>query len=128
MAANKGLLLGAAAVGAYYLYSTMKGTPVYKNASGQPVTEIACGNSVSFDVQGYERVWLDQLKDGVLNYSGIFPQHQPALPMPLHVLNCATDIGVYDVAVYELIEDGLTIHKGELIGQTRLTVRPQSTV
>lgn len=122
MEANKGLMLGALAVGAYYLYSTMKGSPTYYNANGQAVTEIECGNSIAFDVPGYKRVWLSQLKNGQLNYDGVFPTHQPELPMPLHVLNCATDIGVYDVAVYELDEND---EKGKLIGQTKFTVVPQ---
>lgn len=127
MAANKGLMFGALAVGAYYLYSTMKGSPTYYNANGQAVTEIECGNSVSFDVPGYKQVWLSQLKNGQLNYDGIFPTHQPALPMPLHVLNCATDIGVYDVAVYELtFDENNTAIKGKLIGQTKLTVVPHA--
>ena len=127
MAINKGLLLGLGVAG-YYLYTTMKGSPTYYNASGQAVNEIECGNSISFDVPGYKRVWISQLKDGVLNYDGPFPQHQPELPMPLHVLNCATDIGVYDVAAYELNIDETGAYlqtKGKLIGQTKLTVVPQ---
>jgi hypothetical protein len=117
MAENAGLLI-MLAVGAYYFLSTSKGTPVFKNANGAPITTMMCGNTMTFDVPGYTRVWMSQLKNGVLNFDGPFD-----LPMPPYIATCSGDVGVYDVAVYELDANE---NKGQLIGQTRFTITPQA--
>lgn len=117
MAENTGLLI-LLAVGAYYFLSGNKGTPVFKDANGSPITQMVCGNTMTFDVAGYSQVWLQRLKDGVLDFDGAF-----AVPMPAYIANCANDIGTYDVAVYEIGADGT---KGKLIGQTRFTILPQA--
>ena len=115
---QKALMVAGLGIAAYYFLKGSGSGPTYRNMSGQVITEIKCGNSVTFDVPGHESVWMDQLKNGNLQFSGIF-----ALPMPAYVLNCSTDMGVYDVAVYALTEANL---KGSLIGQTRFTVLPQA--
>jgi hypothetical protein len=117
MAENAGLLI-LLAVGAYYFLSASKGTIAYRNMNGQAITEITCGNSVTFDVSGYTRVWLQRLKNGTMDFDQPFD-----LPMPAYILNCVNDIGVYDVVAYEIDANGV---KGALIGQTKLTVLPQA--
>lgn len=112
------VVIAALGVAAYYLLRGSGGGPVYRDMNGMPISEIRCGNSATFDVSGYESVWMDQLKNGNLNFSGIY-----ALPMPAYIFNCSTDPGVYDVAVYALTEENL---KGALIGQTRFTVLPNA--
>lgn len=109
------LLLGAAA---YFLYFRKSAGPLYRNMQGQIITEITCGQSIVFDVPGYSRVWLSQLKDGVLNFDGPFD-----VPMPPYILNCSSETGVYEVAVYELNDDDT---KGDLIGQSTFTVLPHA--
>lgn len=116
MAENAGLLI-LLAVGAYYLLSTSKGTPTFRDINGQAISSIMCGNSITFDVAGYTRVWLSRLKNGVLDYDAPFD-----VPMPAYILSCANDIGAYDVAVYEVDANDA---KGKLIGQTKFTVLPQ---
>lgn len=117
MAENAGLLI-MLAVGAYYFLSTSKGIPTFRNMSGQAITEIVCGNSVTFDVSGYTKVWLSRLKNGQLDFDAPF-----VVPMPAYILNCSNDIGVYDLAVYEVDANDV---KGKLIGQTKFTVLPQA--
>jgi len=111
-----GFLLAAGA-GALYLM-TRKGAPTFYNMNGQPITEIVCGNSMTFDVPGYSRVWMSQLKNGTLHYDGPFN-----LPMPPYVLSCSNDVGTYDIAVYVIDANDV---KGELIGQTQFTILPQA--
>ncbi|MCI0618939.1 hypothetical protein L0244_38695 [bacterium] len=111
------VLLGAAA---YFLFFRKSAGPLYRNMQGQIITEIVCGQSITFEVPGYTRVWLSQLKDGVLNFDGPFD-----VPMSAYVLNCSTETGVYEIAVYELDANDV---KGELIGQTTFRVLPQSPV
>lgn len=106
-----GLLIAGA--GALYLL-TRKGSPTFYNMQGSPITSATCGTSATFDVPGYKRVWMDQLKDGQLNFSGAFD-----LPMPAYVFSCTNDVGAYDIAVYEIDANGI---KGELIGQTSFTI------
>lgn len=109
------VLLG---IGAYYYLNYKNGKPTYRDVNGNEITSITCGNSITFDVPGHQHVWLSQLKNGQLNFDGPFE-----LPMPAYVLNCGTDVGVYDVAVYALDSNGV---KGELLGQTQFTVVPQA--
>lgn len=116
MEKKTGFMIGAVLAGAYLL--TRKGSPTFYNMQGQPVTEMLCGDSMTFNVSGYSRVWMSQLKDGVLNYDGPFN-----LPMPAYIVNCANDIGVYDIAVYEIDANDV---KGNLIGQTKFTVLSQA--
>ena len=111
-----GLMVAVAAAGAYLL--TRKGAPTFYNMQGQAITEAVCGSSMTFDVPGYKRVWMSQLKNGTLNYDGPFN-----LPMPAYVLNCTNDVGAYDIAVYEIDANDV---KGELIGQTRFAILPQA--
>jgi len=115
MADNKLLLIGLVGIGAYFLLNK-KGVPTYYDMQGHPVNLVPCGESVSFDVPGYSVVWLSQLKNGQLNYDGLFP-----LPMSPRVLTCGMDVGIYDVAVFDVDTNG---QKSNLIGQTRLTVSP----
>ena len=117
MAENKGLMLALLGGAAYWLL-TSKGGPTFYNMSGQAISEIKCGNTITFDVRGYSRIWMQRLKDGVLDYDKAFD-----LPMPPYILNCVTDVGVYDVAAYEIDANGV---KGPLIGQTKITVVPQT--
>lgn len=115
---NKGLMLLLLGGAAYYFLRGTKGGPQFYNMSGVPITEIKCGNSVTFDVRGYTRVWMERLKDGVLDFTQPFD-----LPMAPYIMNCQTDIGVYDVAVYEIDAAG---QKAGLIGQTKFTVIAQA--
>jgi len=84
---------------------------------GQVITQIMCGNTITFEVSGYTRVWLQRLKNGQIDYDAPFD-----LPMPPYILSCVNDTGVYDVAVYEIDANET---KGKLIGQTKITVTPQ---
>lgn len=117
MAAQNAGLLILLAVGAYYFLSA-KGKPTFYNANGQPITEMLCGNTMTFNVSGYTQVWMSQLKNGVLNFDGPFD-----LPMQPYIATCTNDVGVYDVAVYEIDANG---NKGALIGQTKFTILPQA--
>lgn len=117
MAENAGLLI-MLAVGAYYFLSASKGSTTFRNMQGQAISEITCGNSVTFEVSGYTRVWLQRLKNGQLDFDQPFN-----VPMPAYILNCTNDIGVYDIAVYEVDANDI---KGKLVGQTKLTVLPQA--
>lgn len=117
MADNAGLLI-LLAVGAYYFLSVSKGKPVFKDVNGTPITQIVCGNTINFDVAGYSQVWLQRLKNGVLDFDGVF-----SVPMAPYIVNCANDIGTYDIAVYEVDANG---DKGNLIGQTTFAILPQA--
>jgi hypothetical protein len=112
---NLGLLvlLGA---GAYYLLNKNTG-PIYRDINGRVITDIVCGGSITFDVPGYNRVWLSQLKNGQLIFDAPFD-----VPMPPYILNCQNETGQYEIAVYKLVSPGDI--KGELIGQTTFTVLP----
>ena len=116
MEKKTGFMLAAVAAGAYLL--TRKGSPTFYDMNGQAISAITCGGSISFNVPGYSRVWLSRLKDGVLDFDQPFD-----LPMPLYVVNCANDVGAYDIAVYEIDANDV---KGKLIGQTKFDVLPQS--
>ena len=109
-----GLLIAGA--GALYLL-TRKGSPTYYDMQGRAITTAMCGSSASFDVSGYKRVWLSLLKDGVLSFDA---PHD--LPMPPYVFSCTNDVGVYQVAAYEIDANDV---KGNLIGQTTFTVLPR---
>lgn len=111
--------LGMLALGAGALYMIIKkGGPTFYNVNGQAITEVVCGNSIAFDVPGYPRVWMSQLKNGQLNYDGPFN-----LPMPTYVVSCSNDVGTYEIAVYEINENDV---KGTLIGQTSFNILPQA--
>lgn len=111
-----GLLVAGA--GALYFFTKKSGVPTFYDMQGNVITGAVCGSSMTFDVPGYKRVWMSQLKNGVLNYDGPFN-----LPMPPYVLNCSTDVGDYDIAVYEIDTNDV---KGKLIGQTKFTIHPQA--
>lgn len=117
MAENTGLLI-LLAVGAYYFLSGSKGSPVFKDVNGTPITQMICGNTMTFDVAGYSQVWLQRLKNGQLDFDAPFQ-----VPMQPYIANCTNDIGTYEVAVYEIGADGT---KGKLIGQTTFTILPQA--
>lgn len=108
------LLAGA---GILYYLSKNTGQPTFYDMQGTPITGALCGSSATFDVPGHKQVWMDQLKDGVLNFSGPFN-----LPMPAYIFSCSKDVGAYDIAVYAIGPNG---EKGELIGSTSFTVHPQ---
>lgn len=117
MAENAGLLI-LLAVGAYYFLAGSKGKPVFMDVDGKPITQIECGNTINFNVSGYQQVWLQRLKNGVLDFDGAFN-----VPMAPYIVNCANDIGTYDIAVYEVDANG---GKGNLIGQTTFAILPQA--
>jgi hypothetical protein len=111
-------LLIALAAGAYYFLSTSKGKPVFRDANGNIITQMTCGNSMTFDVSGYKQVYLSQLKNGVTSYEGVFN-----LPMQPYIASCSMDVGTYDMTVYEANPDG---SKGALIGTTMFVILPQT--
>lgn len=112
--------IGLLAVGAGALYLlTKKSGPTFSDMNGASITTALCGSSATFDVPGYKRVWMSQLKNGQLNFDGPFD-----LPMPAYVFSCSNDVGTYDIAVYEIDANDV---KGKLIGQTQFTVLPQPT-
>lgn len=111
---NVSLLIAGA--GAIYLLLKNRG-PVFRDMQGRAITEALCGSSATFDVPGYKQVWMSQLKDKQLHFDGPFN-----VPMPAYIFSCTNDIGVYDIAVYEIDANG---QKGKLIGQTAFTVHAQ---
>ena len=113
-----GLTLAVVAAGAYYL--SQNGKPTFYDMQGRPITSAVCGTSATFNVPGYKRVWMSQLKDKVLNFDGPFD-----LPMPAYIFSCSNDVGAYDIAVYEIDAND---QKGNLIGQTTFVVYPQDYV
>jgi len=117
MDGKKAALLIAGAGALYYL-ATQTGGPTYYNMDGQPITDALCGSSATFNVPGYTRIWLSLLKDKTLNFDGPYD-----LPMPAYIFSCSTDVGVYDVAVYEIDAND---QKGKLIGQTTFTVHARA--
>ncbi len=112
------LMLVALGVGAYYLLNMSSGTPTFKNASGQVITSITCGATMTFEVPGYSRVWLSQLKNGILDYDGPFN-----VPMPPYITQCSRDVAHYELAVYAIDSNNV---KGKLIGQTSFVINPQA--
>ena len=114
---NKNMLLLAGAGAALYLLMRKSG-PAFYDMNGRPITDALCGSSATFDVPGYSAVWMQRLKNGVLDFEELFN-----LPMPAYVFSCSNDIGAYDIAVYEVDANGV---KGKLIGQTSFTVHPQA--
>lgn len=105
------------AAGAYLL--TRKGGPTFYDMQGKSITTALCGSSATFDVPGYKRVWMSQLKNGTLNFDGPFD-----LPMPAYIFSCSNDVGTYDIAVYEIDANDV---KGKLIGQSSFVVLSQPT-
>lgn len=105
-------------VGAYYLLTRNAG-PIYRDINGRIIKDIVCGSTITFDVPGYNRVWLSQLKNGQLIFDAPFD-----VPMPPYILNCQNETGQYEIAVYKLESPGDI--KGELIGQTTFTVLPSN--
>jgi len=77
-----------AGLGAYYL----------KN--GQPVTTLYVGDVMTFNVPGYNQVWLDQYQNGNLQFSG--PMN---LPMPPYTL-LSRDVGTFTASVFQLSPSG----------------------
>jgi len=110
---DKKIGMVVAGAGLVYLLTKNSG-PTFYDMQGRAITSAMCGTSATFNVGGYTRVWLSQLKDKVLNFDGPFN-----LPMPAYIFSCSNDVGVYDVAVYEIDSNDL---KGKLIGQTTFTV------
>lgn len=116
MDTKTGLIIAGAA-GAIYLLMNQKGGPAFYDMQGNVITGATCGSSATFNVPGYKRVWLSQLKNGVLNYDGPFN-----LPMPAYIFSCYNDVGTYDIAVYEIDADDV---KGNLIGQISFPIHAQ---
>lgn len=114
---GKKIAMLAAGAGALYLLTKMGGAPTFYDMNGKPITNALCGSSATFNVPGYTRVWLSQLKNGVLNFDGPFD-----LPMPAYIFSCSNDIGAYDIAVYDIDANDV---KGNLIGQTTFTIHPR---
>lgn len=110
---DKKIGLAIAGAGALYLLMRKSG-PVFYDMQGNAIDTALCGTSATFDVSGYKRVWMSQLKNKELNFDGPFD-----LPMPAYIFSCSNDIGVYDIAVYEIDANDV---KGKLIGQTVFTV------
>jgi hypothetical protein len=71
--------------------------PVFKNAGGSAINSIVCGQPYTFDVPGYNNVWLTMKKDGKETYDGEF-----SVPMPSYVASCASDPGTYQAIAYDL--------------------------
>lgn len=114
---DKKIGLAIAVAGAAYLLTKQQAGPVFYDMEGKPINAAVCGTSATFDVSGYKRVWMDQLKDKQLYFSGPFD-----VPMPAYVFSCSNDVGTYDIAVYEIDANDV---KGKLIGQTTFVVYPQ---
>lgn len=89
------------------------GQPVYAIA-GVPSTSGKCGDTITFDVPGYQRAWIVVYQDGRPTFDGIMD-----LPMPPYALKCPQDIGNFQVAAYEITAQGT---RGGVIGQTSFTV------
>jgi hypothetical protein len=112
------LLIAGLAIGAWYFLSGNTSGPTYYNMNKQPITTIPCGNSIIFDVPGYTLVWLTRSKNGTVDFDGLF-----RVPIPPYILNCANDVGTYNVTAYAINSDQT---KGALIGSTTFTVTPTS--
>lgn len=82
--------------------------------NGTPVSQTTCGTVIGFDVPGYNRAWIIVSQDGHVTFDGPMD-----LPMPLYRLRCPEDIGFFQVAAYEVINNNV---RGTVIGQTSITV------
>ena len=111
---NKGLMIAAIGVGAYYLLVNATGSkPIYRDSMGNVITSISPGHTITFEVPGYTGIWLYQTRNGNTIYDAPYN-----VPMPPYILT-DNDVGVYQVTAYELDSYG---NKGKLIGSTTLTV------
>src|SRR5262245_37013503 len=92
--------------------------PVY-TINGNPVSEAICGESIGstigFDVPGYPQAWVVVAQNGRITFDGPMD-----LPMQPYTLRCPDDIGNFQVAAYEITNEGT---RGAVIGQTLFTVR-----
>ena len=84
--------------------------PVFKDASGNPISSIVCGGTYSFDVPGRSQIWLTMLRNGTKVFDSLFN-----VPIT-HTAQCGTDeIGQYQVFAYDP-------PSGMLIGQTTFSI------
>lgn len=110
---NRNMMILAIGAAAYFLLFR-KPSPAFHDETGKKITEIQCGKVIYFNVPGYSAVWLDQLQNGQLQWNAPIE-----IPYGPHTLNCSSEPGHYQSAVYELKPDWT---KGNLIGLTELRV------
>lgn len=89
------------------------GPASFYNSQGQPISSIPCGQPYTFNVPGYNQVWLVQTHNGVSQYNGILP-----VPMAPFTANCSSEPGVYNAMVYTVVNG----QQGQYIGSTSLSV------
>jgi hypothetical protein len=93
--------------------------PVFYDPQHNPIDKIICGTPYTFDVPGYSQVYLEQARNGVSSYSGLF-----SVPMPSYVADCVRDVGTYMNSVYTVVNGG----KGAFIGSVPFIVLPSQSV
>jgi hypothetical protein len=96
------------------------GAVQFYNAAGAPIAAANCGDTIGFDVAGFQDIWLVQTKDGMIQFDGPF-----SVPMQPYQLSCAADVGHFIATAYQLAAGGPD--PGPLIGQAELTVSPNAT-
>lgn len=90
--------------------------PVFLDANGRVATQFVCGQTITYAVPGYSKIWLVQTQNGQPQFNGPM-----AVPMPPYTLDCTRDVGTFVQTAYELTTDG---KRGGLIGGATANVLP----
>lgn len=77
-----------------------------------------CGQTIVFDIPGYQQIWLTQYQNGVLVYDGIY--NLPAAP---YQLKCNDDVGTFQGTAWELING----QKGNVVATWTFQINPQDS-
>jgi hypothetical protein len=87
--------------------------PAYLDANGNPLSQIVCGGSYTFDVpgSGLDHVQITVYKNGAIAYQGIEP-----IPIPYTTV-CNQDEATYQTIAYDPIT-------GANLGQTAIVILP----
>jgi hypothetical protein len=84
--------------------------------TGNPTTQVLCGEPYTFEVTGYAQVHLWLSKDGTAIYDAPF-----TVPMPDYIASCTSEVGHYEAVAFD-------VNTGEEIGRTILDVLPNPSI
>lgn len=86
--------------------------------NGSPVSQAKVGDVETFNVPGYNRIYIVVIKDGRVQFEGPF-----SVPMAPYTLG-PQDVGTYQTYSYELNPDG---SRGALISSTSIRITSTTT-